>query len=117
MFTFKPYLVLRLKRQGGSMVVPARVKASEKKSVRKIPFSLTVEGAREVAITGEFTAWSRTGIKLTRGDRSEWQTVLELPPGQYQYRILVDGNWSDYPMEAKRVPNGFGGTNCLLVVA
>jgi hypothetical protein len=117
MFTFKPYLVSRLRWPTGSMSMPSRFSASAKKIVRKIPFSITVEKAREVVLTGDFTGWSTSGIKLTPGEKSEWQTVLELSPGQHQYRILVDGKWSDYPKAAERVPNGFGGTNCVLVVA
>ena len=96
---------------------PARTKLPAKPALRKIPFTITVEGAREVVLTGDFAKWSKNGIKLTRGENAEWQTTLELMPGEYQYRLLVDGTWSDYPKEAKRVPNGLGGTNCVLVVA
>lgn len=99
------------------MAKPSREKPTLKPSLRRIPFAITVEGAREVALTGDFSKWSASGIKLTRSQGSEWQIVLELLPGEYQYRILVDGKWSDYPKEAKRVPNGLGGTNCVLVVA
>jgi hypothetical protein len=98
------------------MSTPASARAS-RTTPRKIPYSITIDGARDVVLTGDFTGWSKTGVKLTRGDGSEWHATLELLPGRYEYRILVDGAWSDYPKEAKRVSNRLGGTNCVLVVA
>ncbi|MBI3858582.1 MAG: hypothetical protein HY293_23090, partial [Planctomycetes bacterium] len=43
-------------------------------------------------------------------------TALDLPPGEYEYRLIVDGVWRDHPGAAKRVPNPFGTENCVLVV-
>jgi hypothetical protein len=42
--------------------------------------------------------------------------VLNLAPGEYQYRLLVDGEWKDHSEAKRRVPNAFGSENCVLTV-
>jgi 1,4-alpha-glucan branching enzyme len=72
--------------------------------------------AKEVIVTGDFTRWSRTGVPLRTTGDGIWETTLLLAPGEYQYRLLVDGLWQDHPNARKRVPNPFGSENCVLVV-
>lgn len=85
-------------------------------SLREVPFVIRAKGASQVAITGEFTRWSNEGVRLKKGPNDEWRTTLELQPGEYQYRLLIDGQWADDPQAADRVPNPFGGQNCVLKV-
>lgn len=83
---------------------------------RRVPFSVRLDGAKEVILTGDFSSWSLEGIRLVRSGENLWTTTLELPSGEYQYRLLVDGEWRN-PLEAnRRVPNAFGSENCVLVV-
>jgi hypothetical protein len=86
-------------------------------TTREVPFTARAKGASEVIVTGDFTQWSAEGIRLRKGPHDEWRTVLELEPGEYQYRLLVDGSWQDDPQAAKRVPNPYGGHNAVLRVA
>jgi hypothetical protein len=72
--------------------------------------------AKDVVITGDFTAWSDDGVRLTKGPNGEWQTVLQLSPGEHEYRLRVDGHWEDHPKAEKRVPNPYGTENCILTV-
>ena len=83
---------------------------------REVPIVVRAKGAREVAVTGDFTKWSSEGIRLRKGPNDEWRTILELEPGEYQYRLLIDGSWQDDPLAARRVPNPYGGENCVLKV-
>ena len=85
-------------------------------TTREVPFTARAKGANEVIVTGEFTKWSPEGIRLRKGPHDEWRTVLELEPGEYQYRLVVDGIWQDDPQAQKRVPNPFGGHNAVLRV-
>ncbi len=97
-----------------------------KKAVRKtappsplkaIPFAVKLDGAGEVLLTGDFTNWTGAAVKLRRVADGSWTTTLQLAPGEYQYRLLVDGQWRDHPEAQRRVPNPFGTENCVLVVA
>ena len=63
---------------------------------------------------GEFGNWSPEGIPLREEIDGEWQTTLTLEPGEQQYRLRVDGSWSDHVETRKRVPNPFGTENCVL---
>ena len=42
------------------------------------------------------------------------QTRLE--PGQYEYRLRVDGDWTNDPQAEAYVPNTFGTENCVRLV-
>jgi 1,4-alpha-glucan branching enzyme len=84
---------------------------------RRVPVVVDAPLAREVILTGDFTGWSAEGIRLRRGSDGRWGTVLRLLPGQYEYRLIIDGDWADHPGAPKRNPNSFGVTNCILEVA
>ena len=95
----------------------AAPKSTEKLSkVKAVSFSTRMAGARSVRVTGDFTNWSSEGIALEPGAGGEWKAVLKLAPGQYQYRLLVDGQWRDHPEAEKRVQNPFGSENGILIV-
>ena len=83
---------------------------------RAVRFSIAAAGAKEVIVTGDFTGWTKEGVKLTRMGPGAWETTLQLAPGEDQYRLLVDGTWRDHPGARRRVPNPFGSQNCVLVV-
>ncbi|KAJ0988719.1 hypothetical protein J5N97_007075 [Dioscorea zingiberensis] len=51
-------------------------------------------GGRQVFITGSFTSWTRHyAMTPVDGSPGTFQTLIDLPPGGYQYRFLVDGIW------------------------
>ena len=85
-------------------------------SVREVPIVVRAKGAGSVAITGDFTRWSPDGLRLRKGPNDEWRATLALEPGEYQYKLLIDGVWEDDPLATHRVPNPFGGLNCILKV-
>ena len=79
--------------------------------------AVTMPGARSVAVTGSFCDWSRVGHPLEYDQNGEvWGTVLMLPPGRYEYRFVVDGEWRDDPTCTTRAPNPFGSENCVFEV-
>jgi len=86
------------------------------RAVRQVPIVVNAEGASEVSITGDFTEWSEEGIALRRSGNGEFRTVLQLEPGEYQYRLLIDGEWKDDPRAPRRVANPSGTENCILEV-
>lgn len=72
--------------------------------------------ALRVRITGDFTQWSKEGSPLELDGEGCWSCVLKLPPGEYQYRLLVDGEWTDHEDAASSVENAFGTRNGILKV-
>jgi hypothetical protein len=86
-------------------------------SLKKIPLRIRAEGAKEAVVTGDFTQWAKDKVRLTPAAGGEWITMLELAPGEYQYRLIVDGEWRDHSEATRRVANSFGTQNCVLIVA
>ena len=99
------------------MAPKSKSKAPAPSLLKRIPLRIRAEGAKEVVLTGDFTQWSKEKIRLDPITPGEWAGLLELPPGEYQYRLLVDGEWRDHPEADRRVSNPFGTQNCVLTVA
>ena len=93
-----------------------RRRRSKKTSAKTIPFTVRAPEAREVIVTGDFSGWKEEGIRLEKGADGAWTTTLVLEPGEYQYRLRVDGVWRDHLEAVERVPNPYGSTNGVLRV-
>lgn len=72
--------------------------------------------AREVCVAGTFNGWQPGATPMVKLRGGKWWTELLLPPGYYEYRFIVDGQWQDDPMAARFVANSFGGLNCVIEV-
>ena len=83
---------------------------------RRVAIVVKAPEAKEVRVTGDFTRWVKQGIRLSHDGDGQWRTVLPLHPGEYQYRLLIDGEWKDHAEATERVANPFGSENCLLKV-
>jgi 5'-AMP-activated protein kinase regulatory beta subunit len=83
----------------------------------KVTFSHHAPEAESVAVAGDFTGWESEPAHLKKLKSGLWKGTVSLPPGSYEYRLLVNGQWADDPDCAHRVPNSFGGQNCVRVVA
>ncbi len=95
-----------------------RAPAGSSPAVRRVTLIAPIAGPVEVVVaTGDFSNWSPEGIRLERGPDGTWSTTLQLKPGEYQYRLIVDGEWWNNPGAERRVGNAFGSENDVLVVA
>ncbi len=91
-------------------------KMAVRPALRRVPIVVTAPEAKDVRVTGDFTLWAKQGIRLSHDGSGRWRTVLPLGPGEYQYRLLVDGEWRDHEDASERVANPFGSENCVLKV-
>jgi 1,4-alpha-glucan branching enzyme len=94
-----------------SRVEPAASPANGSQQV----FGYTAPEAGSVLLVGDFTNWQEKPIALEKGPDGLWLTTVTLPPGEYAYRFLVDGEWRNDPACCVRVPNPYGSENCLRV--
>ena len=90
---------------------------TETRNGRVQTFSFTAPAAITVQLVGNFTHWQQQPINLRKGADGIWRATVELPPGEHQYRFLVDGQWHDDPECALHVPNPFGGQDAVRQVA
>ena len=73
--------------------------------------------AKSVQVAGDFNNWQPSKTKLEKvGDGGVWQTKLQLPPGKYRYRLVVDGQWQQDPYNELTESNPFGGHNSIVEV-
>lgn len=90
--------------------------AKKQLSKQKVAFTFTAPEAKEVLLVGDFTGWQDAPLGMKKSKNGKWQKAISLPPGRYEYRLLVDGQWRDDPECPHRQPNQFGGENCVCVV-
>ena len=91
--------------------------AKKKSTARQQSFSFRAPSALSVQLVGNFTHWQKSPIHLHKDGDSVWRTSVQLVPGTYHYRFLVDGQWRDDPECTLRVPNPFGSENMTREVA
>lgn len=71
---------------------------------------------KDLQIAGDFNDWIPDYKIETRVVNDTLQKMLQVRPGSYQYRVIIDGKWQEDPANPVRVPNNFGGSNSLLRV-
>ena len=81
-----------------------------------VTFSFTAPEAKTVMLAGDFTGWQEAPLELKKSKGGVWKKTVPLPPGRYEYRLLVDGQWQDDPQCPARESNPFGTENCVRVV-
>jgi 1,4-alpha-glucan branching enzyme len=67
----------------------------------------------QVCLAGDFNNW--TPMEMEKMDDG-FQAIVDLPPGEYQYKFIVNGEWVEDPAAEKVMPNEFGTANSVLVV-
>ena len=77
-------------------------------------FSLSGDAAQEAFVAGSFSGWEK--IRLERREDGVLSAVVELEPGQHQYKFLVDGEWRLDTGSGVTVDNGLGSTNNVITV-
>lgn len=84
---------------------------------RGVLFRQPISLGNSVAVSGDFNAWSADRAPLTLNPVSRMlEALLPLPPGAYQYRLVVDGAWIADAFNPQTATNPFGGINSVLVV-
>jgi hypothetical protein len=81
-----------------------------------VRFVLKAPEARQVQLVGDFNAWSVEATPLGDDGNGTWTVLVPLEPGRYQYKFVVDGNWTVDPDAPAYLPDGFGGKNALLAI-
>ena len=89
----------------------AKVKPKKNIKRRKITFSFESSDAKEVILMGDFNRWNPKKHPMKKDDDGKWTKALILPPGKYEYKFLVDGQWKEDPQNNRICPNNFGTYN------
>ena len=82
-----------------------------------VRFEFTHLTASTVCVAGTFNDWQPEAKPMHPLGGGRWLKETVLPPGTYEYCLVVDGHWIADPLATETVPNPFGGRNSLLKVA
>ncbi len=58
--------------------------------------------AHAVAVTGSFSGWRTPGVPLHRGEHGWHGELGPVPPGDVEYKLIVDGRWITDPVNLSR---------------
>lgn len=83
---------------------------------QEVVFTYFATEAGVVQVAGSFNGWRPEANPLVPTGSGEWSARMLLRAGQYEYRFVVDGAWTDDPRAPHRRANPFGGLNALLTV-
>ena len=81
---------------------------------RRVNFAYRAPEAGSVFLAGTFNGWNSEANPLKKDKDGVWTTSLNLFPGHYEYRFIVDGRWEDDPDCPRRRLNRFGDYDCIL---
>lgn len=67
--------------------------------------------AKTVSVAGSFNDWRVDANPLVRDDDGTWRASLDLAPGRYEYKFIIDGQWCCEPGDDSTF-DGRGGCVC-----
>lgn len=83
---------------------------------KPIHIEFTHPTAATVKIAGSFNDWRPEATPMISLGEGRWAKELVLPPGTYEYCVVVDGDYQPDPQARQTTPNPFGGVNSVLRV-
>jgi 1,4-alpha-glucan branching enzyme len=72
------------------------------------------EGTRRAAVAGDFNGWKLAPMR--RQKDGSFAATLAVPPGRYEYKFLIDGDWVHDPDVPEVVMNCYRTFNSVAVV-
>jgi 1,4-alpha-glucan branching enzyme len=63
---------------------------------------------RSVTVAGSFNDWQVDKGKMIRQKDGSYRKRLQLPPGRYRYKFVVDGQWVEDPQAEDQALNVYG---------
>jgi 1,4-alpha-glucan branching enzyme len=83
---------------------------------RRVNFSLKAPLVKEVILMGDFNNWDAESHPMEKDENGVWKVSMKIPPGKYEYKLLVDGRWRLDSGNTQTVMNGFGTKNNVLTI-
>jgi len=84
--------------------------------LKEVAFSLSTPQASEVHVTGDFNDWKLDEASKMMQDDGIWTKRVSLKKGQYRYRFVIDGKWTEDPGNPVKELNPYGEMDSLLKV-
>ena len=85
-------------------------------TARPTEFRYYAPQAKRVSVAGNFNNWDAKKFSAKKDSKGNWIVKLNLKPGRYEYKFVVDGSWLNDPHCTSCVSNSFGTQNCTLEI-
>jgi len=72
--------------------------------------------ANKVMLAGDFNDWNYENAPLKKVSDNTWKRTMNLKPGRYEYKFVVDGNWTVDPKNDNRAWNALGVENSVIEI-
>ena len=79
-------------------------------------FKFYAPQAKRVSLAGSFNNWDAKKLSAKKDSKGSWAVKVNLKPGKYEYKFLVDGSCLNDPSCNRCVPNGLGSQNCVVEI-
>ena len=84
---------------------------------KAVTFTVHAEKGKAVYLAGSFNEWSTTAKKMAYKTKAGiYSATVQLAPGEYQYKFVIDGTWCADPENVNAVPNDHGTFNSVITV-
>lgn len=95
--------------QSAPMNASAILENAVRSMVKDMVFAINAPSAREIYVVGDFNQWKiDESARLTKSEDGRWEKKVNLSPGRYKYKFIVDGEWVADSQNPEREPNRFG---------
>ncbi|MEK6727047.1 MAG: AAA family ATPase [Candidatus Omnitrophota bacterium] len=85
--------------------------------MREVVFSICHSVAKEVYLVGDFNNWKISDAGRMQHNNGKWEKRLKLFNGRYHYRFVVDGTWTEDPLNPDKEVNPYGSVDSLIEVS
>ncbi|MBR2345843.1 MAG: glycogen-binding domain-containing protein [Lentisphaeria bacterium] len=93
------------------------VKKISNTAKRQVTFACVYAPGHTVALAGVFNDWDSGNILMEYvADIRGYRCVLQLAPGSYEYKLVIDGEWVLDDSNPNFASNDFGTLNSVAVV-
>lgn len=105
-------VVLRSSENGQQYVLPVVVELRPATAFHFEPPAGA--NVRRVSVAGSFNGWNPDADRMERDDDGVFRAELPIPPGEWTYKFVVDGDWISDPSNPRVDTSGYG--NSMLTV-
>ena len=99
-----------------SVVIIGTPKMSPVVQGRMVTFIVYNADARNIEVSGTFNNWENLTMYRNPQDPNMWGVRYELPPGLYQYKFIVDGEWQVDPENYSPIEDEHGNFNSAFLI-
>jgi 1,4-alpha-glucan branching enzyme len=83
---------------------------------QRVQFEYNNDAVSSVFLVGDFNAWNRKKHEMKKNNDGTYRKALMLSPRKYEYKLLVDGQWKNDPLNKMISVNCFRGLNNVIYV-